>query len=219
MPARVTFDPNYPAVLQDDQWSCLPTSLTWAMRALGRNPDDSWIESDMLALHLVSKEQGLLDHTGAGVVNWLQIGDAAHYGSDGYGLSNSQCPIAWTPLVAEIDPHPPYPILLGLPNWSLDGRGHWSGVRGYDASLGVILLANPATGPLYGPTSLTRSEFEARAAGNASIVRVLHPDLLGPPVDVSFPPPPPVDPKAGVRARVAAVDAEWSRLKRELLGD
>ena len=221
MPDRVTFDHEYPAVLQDDQWSCLPTSLTWAMRALGRHPADGWIENDMLALQLVTREQGLLDHTGAGVVTWLQLGDVLHYGSDYYGVSNSQCPIGWDALVPEIDPHPPYPILLGLPNWSLDGGGHWSGVRGYDARRGVVLLANPATGPLYGLPFLTHAEFEARAAGRASIVRILHPDLLSAPVDVPPPPPPPpppVDPKAGLRARVAAIDAEWGRLKQELLG-
>lgn len=208
-PMPVTFDPNYPAVIQNDNWSCAPTSLTWAMRALGRNPETDWIETDMVALNLVSKELGLLDHTGGGIVHWLQINDAQHYGSDGYGISNAQCPIGWDQLVPEINPHPPYPLLLGLPNWGGPSKGHWSGVRGYDAGRGVILLANPDNGPTYGVTELTRQQFEAKAGNNASIVRVLHPDLIGVP---SPPPPPPVPPKAPTRAEFDALTAKINDL-------
>jgi hypothetical protein len=175
---RVVFDPNYPASQQDDGWSCCPTSLDWAMRALGRNPGFGWIERRMVLDGYVSEAKGLLDHTGAGVVEWLSINDATHYGSDGYGVSNNTCPISWDDLVPEINPHPPYPILLGLPNWDLSGTGHWSGVRGFVN--GQILLANPASGPIYGQSSLTRGQFEARANNNAAMVRVLHPDLLPP---------------------------------------
>jgi hypothetical protein len=185
----VKFDPHYPAVIQNDDWSCAPTSLTWAMKALGRHPGDNFIEDDMVRLGLVTHEQGLMNHTGSGIVTWLQIGDAQHYGSDGYGISNNQNPISWDVLVPEITPYPPYPLLLGLPNWGGLGKGHWSGVRGYDPGRGVILLANPDTGTTYGHAALTRQQFEARAGGNASIVRVLHPDLLG---ATPEPPKPPV---------------------------
>jgi hypothetical protein len=182
----VKFDPHYPAVIQNDDWSCAPTSLTWAMKALGRHPGDNFIEDDMVRLGLVTHEQGLMNHTGSGIVTWLQIGDAQHYGSDGYGISNNQNPISWDVLVPEITPYPPYPLLLGLPNWGGLGKGHWSGVRGFDPGRGVILLANPDTGTTYGHAALTRQQFESRAGGNASIVRVLHPDLLG-----ATPEPPP----------------------------
>lgn len=188
-PMPVTFNPDYPAVLQNDDWSCAPTSLTWAMRALGRTPATDWIETDMVNLNIVSKEVGLLDHTGAGIVTWLQIGDPKHYGSDGYGISNNQCPISWDQLIPEINAHPPYPLLLGLPVWGGAGHGHWSGVRGYDPARDVILLANPATGATYGQPELTRQQFEARAGNNASIVRVLHPDLIGTPMPAPTPVP------------------------------
>lgn len=173
MPTAPTFNPDYPAVLQDDPASCAPTSLTWAMRALGRNPGDNWIERDMQARGYWKPEPGpgLLDHTGAGIVSWLSIDDAQHYGSDGYGASNNTNPISWDQLIPEINANPPYPILLGLPNWDLKGGGHWVGVRGFKD--GKIQLANPATGATYGQTELTRQQFEARAANNASIVRVL----------------------------------------------
>lgn len=174
--SRIVFDPDFPRSRQDDAWSCCPTSLDWAMHSLGRKPGLNWIERQMLVDRIVSKEDGLLDHTGAGVVRWLGINDATHYGSDGYGVSNNQCPIAWEQLVPEIDPHPPYPLLLGLPNWDLNGHGHWSGVRGF--ADGRIQLANPADGQTYGQASLSHEEFNQRARNNASIVRVLHRDLL-----------------------------------------
>lgn len=212
VPQKVTFNPDYPAVRQDDDWSCAPTSLTWAMRSLGRMPDDTWIEQDMVALGLVSHADGLLDHTGAGIVHWLQINDAQHYGSDGYGISNAQCPITWDQLVPETNPHPPYPILLGLPQWGLSpSAGHWTGLRGYDAARGMLLLANPATGAVYGQDTMTRPQFEARAGGGATIVRVLHPDLLDAPAPV--PTPAPVLPsRADIDAVIASLAVIRSRL-------
>lgn len=215
---KVTFDPNYPTVIQNDDWSCAPTALTWAMRALGRMPATDWIEADMVALGLVTHAQGLMNHTGAGIVTWLQINDAQHYGADGYGISNNQNPISWDQLVPEINPNPPYPLLLGLPNWGGQGKGHWSGVRGFKD--GRILLANPDNGPTFGVDSLTREQFETKAGGNASIVRVLHPDLLEATAPTP-PPPPPVRPVTRqdlenllveARAQVSRIEALRDRM-------
>jgi hypothetical protein len=191
---KVIFDPNYPAVLQDDPASCGPTALTWAMRALGRHPADNWIEQDMQTYGYWNPDVGITDHRGAGIVEWLSLPDPAHYGSDGYGASNWQNPISWDKLTPELGDatttHPPYPCLLGLPHWGGQNLGHWAGVRGF--SDGRIQLANPATGSTYGHTSLSRAEFDQRAGGNASIVRVITPALLEP----APPPPPPVPPLA-----------------------
>jgi hypothetical protein len=205
-PMPVKFDPYEPAIIQNDDWSCAPTALTWAMRSLGRMPATDWIESDMLKLNLVSRDLGLLDHTGRGIVNWLQINDAQHYGSDGYGISNNQNPISWEHLIPEINPNPPYPVLLGLPSWGGPGKGHWAGVRGFKD--GRILLANPDNGPTFGNTSLSREEFESRAAGNASIVRILHADLLE-----ATPPPPPIDKLEPVRQKLREALAALEGLK------
>lgn len=209
------YNPDYPAVLQDDPASCAPTSLTWAMRSLGRTPHDNWIEQDMQVHGYWNPAVGLTDHTGAGIVSWLQLDDPQHYGSDGYGISNNTCPISWDALIPEIDPHAPYPTLLGLPNWGGPGLGHWVGVRGYDAGRGVILLANPATGPSYGQAELTREQFEARAGNNASFVRVLHPDLLNAapaPSPIPEPVPPPVPEPAPAPPTRAELDDIIARL-------
>lgn len=212
VPSKVNFDPNHPAVIQNDDWSCAPTSLDWAMRSLGRTPQPGWIENDMLRLGLVTRELGLMNHTGSGIVNWLQINDAQHYGSDGYGISNNTNPISWDKLIPEINPRPPYPLLLGLPNWGGPGRGHWSGVRGYDPARGVILLANPDNGATFGHTTLTREQFESKAGGNASIVRVLHPDLLA---TTPAPPPPPAQ-TSPTRAEFDAALAPLLALRERL---
>jgi hypothetical protein len=180
----VKFDPNYPASIQDDNWSCAPTSLDWAMRSLGRTPGEGWIEADMVAMGYVSTEQGLLDASGAGIVSWLGIDDALHYGSEGYGASNNQGTVAWDALVAEVNPHPPYPVLIGGRAW-----GHWSGVRGFDAATGCLLLANPAPNWQGVGQEMSRDEFDRW--GPFSMVRVIHPDLLAAPVPAPVPPAPP----------------------------
>jgi hypothetical protein len=211
---KMTFDPEYPAVLQDDPDSCAPTALTWAFRSVGRHPVDNWIEQDLAAHGLWNHALGLLDHTGAGLVRWVGLDDPDHYGSDGF-TANNQCPIGWDELVPEIVGHAPYPILLGLPSWNLQGAGHWVGVRGYDPSRDVIRLANPATGPTYGQAELTRQQFEARVGDGASIVRILHPDLLAqePPAPPPPPPPPPPVGRADLDGLIARAEAILSDLQ------
>jgi hypothetical protein len=199
---KIVFDPTYPAVLQDDDWSCAPTALTWAFRAIGRTPATNWIEGDMLARGLVSRADGLLDRSGAGIVRWIEIDDAEHYGSDGY-TANNQFGITWDQLVPEIDPHAPYPMLLGLPNWNLAGEGHWVGIRGFGG--GRIQLANPDTGATFGQSSLSRSEFDLRQGSGATIVRVLHKDLLAPATPTD-PVPPKIDDRIS-RARAKLSEA------------
>jgi hypothetical protein len=204
---KIVFDWNYPASKQDDDWSCAPTSLDWAMRSLGRTPGHGWIEQDMLRLGFVTRELGLMLHTGAGIVQWLGLTDPQHYAVDGFSATNTN-PISWDALVAEANPHPSYPILLGLPNWGGSGRGHWSGVRGYDASNGTLILANPASGPTYGHDGLNREMFESRAGGNASVVRVLHSDLIVAP--------PPPDKCEALRATLAEIIPQVEEALRRL---
>jgi hypothetical protein len=184
---KVTFNYNEPAHLQEDSFDCSQESLEWGLYAVGRAPAENWLEPTMIAEGVMSPELGLLDHTGAGLADFVR----RHYGSgetprDIFDANNT-CPISWDDLVPEIDPHPPYPVLLGLPNWGGPGLGHWAGIRGF--SPGGIVLANPATGATYGQTILMREQFERMAGGNASIVRILHPDLT-----TSEPAPPPPAP-------------------------
>jgi hypothetical protein len=172
MPDRVTYNAQTPVITQNDTWSCAPTSLRWAMTALGRHPTEQWIESTMIAEGVVSINDGLLDGHGAGLAAFIR----RQYGEFGFDANNEDT-VTFDALAAEIGP---YPMLIGGHHWAGPGpgTGHWSALRGYDAARGVLLLANPGgTGPLYGGQEMTRDQFRQR--GSFSMVRVLHPDLLG----------------------------------------
>lgn len=174
--AVITFNPEFPASIQDDNWSCFPTSLDWAFRSMGRTPGHSFVEDYLVRHGIVSVELGLLDASGKQFVNFMNGNtDPDWYTVDGYSSTQSW-PVSWAELLAEITPVPPYPVLLGLRNWGGEGRGHWSGVRG--SREGVVRLANPANGPTFGRTEMDRAFFEGHSGG-ASIVRCLHKDLLG----------------------------------------
>lgn len=189
----VTFDPSTPAIQQDDRWSCLPTSLRWALTALGRKPGPSYIEDLMVRDGVVSKDLGLLDATGAGAAAWIGKSGPEYYGDDGfYGNHEPSVSFDWVALEGD---HA-YPILIGGRRWG-DG-GHWSGVRGYDAGRDMLLLANPAPGWAGVGQEMTRAQFDA--LGPFSAVRVLHPDLL---VTAPTPePPPPLDHLIAVRSKL-----------------
>jgi hypothetical protein len=170
MPDKVTYNRDADAITQNDQWSCAPTSLRWAITALGRNPSEEWTESTMIDEGVVSMNLGLLNASGAGLAGFLK----RQYGEFGFD-ANNESSIEFQDLAAEVGP---YPMLIGGRNWGGPGLGHWSALRGYDAARDVLLLANPAgnAGP-FGGQEMTRDEFDQR--GPYSMVRVLHPDLIG----------------------------------------
>lgn len=164
-PKKVAYDPNLPAIAQDDDWSCAPTSARWAMRALGRNPAESWMEPTMLAEGVVSKDLGLLDASGKGLAAFIE----RHYGEDGYrALAVSGVTFDYVATIAGT-----YPILIGGRAWN-----HWSAVRMYAPSTDKLLLANPADGWKGVRQEMTRQQFAA--LGPFSAVRIWHPDVWTP---------------------------------------
>jgi hypothetical protein len=216
----VRFDANFPATIQDDDWSCAPSSLDWALRSLGRTPGHSYIEDTLVADNIVSKEDGLLDGSGKDLAAWIGRKEPAdkYYGSDGF-YGNNERRITFDGAAREGD-HT-YPILIGGHNWGGRNKGHWTGVRGYDPSRDVLLLANPAgTSATFGGQEMTRAQFDDR--GPFSMVRVLHPDIDGSkPAPAAPPAPAPraTDAKAALRERFAAIERDLAALKREVLGE
>jgi hypothetical protein len=189
---RVTFDATFPPTIQDDDWSCAPSSLDWALRALGRQPGHSYIENLLVHDGVVSTELGLLDASGTQLAAWIgkKVPAEVYYGSDGF-YGNNEAEVSFDAVASEIGP---YPLLLGGRNWGGPGLGHWVGVRGYDRARDVLTLANPAgTSGSFGGQTLSRGQFSQR--GPYSMVRVLHPDLLAtdPPVVTPAPVPPRAD--------------------------
>jgi hypothetical protein len=199
---RVTFNRDFPATIQDDDWSCAPSSLDWALRSLGRSPGHSYVENLLLKDGIVSREQGLLVGTGEPLAAWIgkKVPAEVYYGADGFS-GNNEPAVTFQAIADEIGP---YPLLIGGHNWGGPNKGHWSGVRGYDRARDVLLLANPAgSGPVFGGQEMTRQQFLQR--GPFSMVRVLHNDLLAP-----APVPPP--PSPSIRDRLLRVRAEIDEL-------
>src|SRR5205823_323154 len=83
---RVTFNRDFPATIQDDDWSCAPSSLDWALRSLGRAPGHSYIEDLLLKDGIVSRQDGLLIGTGKALAEWIGRKEPAdvYYGADGF---------------------------------------------------------------------------------------------------------------------------------------
>jgi hypothetical protein len=159
---------------------------------------------------VVSEADGLLDATGDHLSAWI----ASEYGEFGYS-ANAESPVSFDALAAEFAaPANPYPGLIGGRAW-----GHWSGLRSYDPSSDCLLLANPADGWQGIHQSMTRDQFAA--LGPFSLVRVLHPDLLGAPAPAPPPPAPePVPaPTVNWREELAAMfarhDAELEALLKK----
>lgn len=193
----VQFNPNEPNIAQNDPWSCAPTSTRWALKALGRNPSEKWIEDTMIAEGVVSKDDGLLDASGAGLAAFVR----RHYGEFGYDANNEPS-ISWDWIIHEGGEEPngnghAYPVLIGGRAWN-----HWVAVRDYDPDRDVLLLSNPSDGWMEVGQTMNRQQFGR--LGPFSAVRVWHPDLFAaPPVDPPPPPPPPPTLTAGqIRARL-----------------
>lgn len=191
---KVTFNPQEPAHTQEHDYDCSQDSLEWAMWSVGRKPTDGWMESQMIADGIMSKDLGLLDASGKALAKWI----TDQYSEFGY-YANNEPTVSFQALAEEIGP---YPMLIGGRNWGGPGKGHWSGLKGYDKARDVLLLANPGgTGPTYGGQEMTRAQFSQR--GPFSMVRVLHPDLLEPTAPTPAPPAPkPDDRLARVRAKL-----------------
>lgn len=206
----VTYNRNEPAHPQEDSFDCSQESLEWALYALGRRPDEGWLEPTMIAEGVMSPQQGLLDASGAGLAAFVR----RQYGEFGFDANNEpSVDWAWAAhegaANADGSGHG-YPVLLGGRRFGAEG--HWIGLKDYDPARGVLLIANPANGFDGIGQTLTQAQFEAR--GPWSAVRIWHPDLLA--AEPAPPPPlPPSPPKmtveelrAGIQKILSLSDAE-----------
>lgn len=206
---HVAFNANEPAHAQEESFDCSQESLEWALWAVGRQPSDDWLEDNMIAEGVMTREHGLMDATGKGLAEFL----TRHYGEFGY-YGNNENIVRFAEVANEIGP---YPLLIGGRRW-----GHWSGVRGFDAAGDVLLLANPAENWMGVGQTMNRQQFDA--LGPFSMVRILHPDLIpaeAPPAPVKPPAPepepaPPAMTIAEIRARLEAIQAEITALLAQL---
>jgi hypothetical protein len=161
---RVAFNPNYQRIAQNDDWSCAPTSLRWALESLGCDAPEDWMENSVISEHVVSRELGLLNATGAGLAHFVR----RHFGPMGFD-ANNEASISF--MGAALEGDHAYPILIGGRDWN-----HWTAVRGYDAANDLLLLANPGDGWRGVRQTMSRAQFDQ--LGPFSMVRVFHPDVV-----------------------------------------
>ena len=136
---------RYPTELQDYAWDCAAASTAWALSAAGL----PYTEQEVIAglgPTRISPTYGLLDATGAGIVQWLDsIGVAAEH-VDVASFEDLEYAAGFQPMVC------------GGRAWN-----HWTGVRmGGLAFDGVprdfLLLANPAPGWMGIEQYMTRAD-------------------------------------------------------------
>lgn len=122
-----------PVELQDVPWDCAAASLTWCLNAAGGDFTEAEVVMG-LGPTRISPQLGLLDASGAGIVDYLAT----------IGISAENNPDAsWQEVV---DAAGFQPMLMGGRAW-----GHWTGVRissdSFPADCDTFLaLANPAPG-------------------------------------------------------------------------
>lgn len=155
---KLQFDPNTPTELQRQDWTCSIRSTMWMLKSLGIavTPEEA---QDAMSPRYVTPDLGLLDASGAGIVQALH---------DRWGVgAKNDASATFDEVLAAAGK---MPVAIGLRNWGGPGKGHWSAVRGVTPQ-GALVLANPAgNGPVYGQGALSREQFDSR--GPASMVVV-----------------------------------------------
>ena len=189
-----TYNVLQPAFSQNDDWSCAPTSTRWGLWAYGREPTEQWLESSMLSAGVVTTQYGLMDASGAGLAAWLN----AEYGPAEYGgyVASNDPSVTFDDVAAEAEQRK-HPLMIGGRSWG--AGGHWTGVRAFDPTRRLLLLANPASG--YAGITQTLSREQFGYVGPFSLVRLTHPGESG---ASPGPRPPSGDPYADWRATVGS---------------
>ena len=140
---RLRFEPNTPTELQRQDWTCSIRSTMWVLKSLGVEvtPEDA---QDAMSPQYVRSDVGLLDASGAGIVEVLR---------ERWGIAAfNRAPVSFDDVANWAGR---YPMALGGRAWY-----HWTAVRGINAD-GNLVLANPGgTGPRYGQQTLNRQQFE-----------------------------------------------------------
>lgn len=141
----LSFDPHTPTELQRQDWTCSIRSVMWMLKSLGIavTPEEA---QDAMSPRYVRQDVGLLDASGAGIVEVLRDRWGVGAYNDGSASFDEVLAVAGR-----------QPVAMGGRAWN-----HWTAVRGWDGPPGMerLLLANPGgTGPRYGQQTLNRQQF------------------------------------------------------------
>jgi hypothetical protein len=201
----VVYVPSEPPHPQDADYDCSQESTEWALWSVGRRPSDHWLTTTMIDEGVMSPSLGLTDASGNGLAAFLN----RHYGADGFVATAAPC--SYDDLARDAGR---YPMMIGGRAWG--AGGHWSGLRAFDATRSVLLLANPAAGYVGINQEMTRDQFGRLGAFSA--VHLTHPDLVTTIVDPTpIPPPCPVlPPPAELTEQLARQQAYIAELETRL---
>ena len=165
------FNPNTPDEKQRQDWTCAIRSTMWLLKSIGIDvtPDEA---QDAMSPRYVTPELGLLDATGSGIVAVL---------GERWGVTAENHASVTFDEVAALAGR--MPVAIGGRNWGGPGKGHWSAVRGFDGTR--LVLANPASGTVYGDPSLTREQWAWRGPWSAVVVPLAAPAVEQPPDELA----------------------------------
>jgi hypothetical protein len=144
--APIDWNWRHPVELQDVPWDCAAASLAWALQAAGLAYTEAQVVAG-LGPTRINPQYGLLDASGAGIVDWLaEIGVTAE--------NNPQA--SWNDMISAAGWQP---MLMGGRLWS-----HWTGVRCWSQTIttavpSLLGLANPAPGYMGIAQVMDESQF------------------------------------------------------------
>lgn len=189
----INFDPTIPDEKQRQDWTCAIRSTMWLLKSIGIavSPEDA---QDAMSPRYVTPELGLLNADGSGIVAVLR---------DRWGVAaENRASVTFDQVAAWAGRTP---VAIGGRNWGGPGKGHWSAVRGFDGTR--LLLANPASGTVYGDASLTREQWAWRGPWSAVTVRIAEAAAVSQP---------PADDLAALRQQVVSLTAQLEDKARRL---
>lgn len=155
-PKAMQFDPATPTEFQVQNWTCAIRTTMWLLKSIGIQITAAEAQDAMVPRYVTS-DDGLLDGTGAGIVEYLR---------NVHGVAAYNIPEASYQQIHELAGK--LPIGIGGHNWGGSFLGHWSAVRG--ANEQGIILANPARGTTYGQLQLSEHAWNWRSPFSAVVV-------------------------------------------------
>jgi uncharacterized protein YraI len=148
------FDASTPTEFQVQDWTCSIRSTMWLLKSIGVAVTPAEAQ-DAMSPQYVSSDVGLLDSSGAGIVQVLRD----RWGIEAFNLAT----VSFDDVAGWAGTRP---VALGGRAW-----GHWTAVRGFDGER--LVLANPGgTGPRFGQQTLNRQQFADLGSFSAVVIPI-----------------------------------------------
>lgn len=165
-PPAIVYDRSFPAIAQDDTWSCWPTSARWLLGAIGADadgdglpPTEAYVEGQAIRDGIVSTDDGLLVASGGPAAAWLNDQWLSPLGLQAIAYPS----VSYEDVIARTLEGG---CLIGGRAWN-----HWVATTGVTPQ-GEITLMNPDPHYKGIGTVLSRDEFQAMGPFSAIAVAI-----------------------------------------------